>query len=227
MFKFLKKKRAKKPVTMTIFCIAHRAPDSLDIVKGVDFTDIENLNFSDAAPLAYVTTEEEAYEYCRKYFFLKHYSHFKLWCRCHDKNILSTNDWEEYVETILENYDEDNNLNEPDEPLAVYKLNFTAEEFAAVLRLASYSLPVGGSWESPAELPYIQEAIKNDPNMDPEYELICSSLSQFIKDAQQIGTTDASSSKRSKHSKKSENVEDTTENASEKDDDDFDIDIFA
>lgn len=207
---------------MTIYCIAHRSPGSLDTAKGVDFNSIENLKFADSAPLAYVTSEEEAYEYCRKYFFLKHYDHFKLWCRCHNKDILSGDDWEEYVTTILENYD-DGNLDGPDEPLAVYKLDFTAEEFAAVLRLASYSLPVGGSWESPTELPYIQEAIQNDPNMDPEYEVITSNLSQFIKDAQAVATDlpPVKPSKRPKQSEKSENAEDTT------DEDDFDIDIFA
>lgn len=191
-----KDRRNKKDeeTKIVIYCISHKTWEE-EMGK-------ENPDPLKASPLAYVATEAEAEEYCKKYFFLKHYEHFRLWCQCHGKNVLSTEDWCEYIDNLIE----DCGGEEPDEPLNVTKLIFSVEEIAAVLRLTSFCLPVGGSWESVRELDYIRDTIKDDP----EYVQICSNLTQFLKDINFIPSSSLDS-----------------DNATEEDPDDFYTDILA
>ena len=218
------KKNKKNKITVKIYCVAHKTYDE----QG---NEIDNFDFLQNTPLTYVATEEEAYDYCRKYFFLKHYDHFKLWCNCHNQSILSEDAWNEYVDNIIESYEGE----EPDEPLCIFPMEFTPEELAKVLRFASFSLPVGGDWETDRELPYIQNFLKDDEEFPVEdastieYNTICSNLSQFLLDAgSEILKVTANLSKKpintaspsdSSHKKEDNDEDDNSDN--------FKTDIFA
>lgn len=115
---------------------------------------------------AYMTSQEEAAEYCDRYFFVKHYPHFKMWCRLRDKDVFDSEAWEEYSQIIGESLDDAAYYNSEDrgsatidasdypqnEALSCYKVTYSRQELASILRFLSLSLPVGAPWETDLEI---------------------------------------------------------------------------
>jgi len=102
-------------------------------------------------PLAYtyVATKEEANEFCDRFFFVKRYNHFRMWCNLRNKNLFDPSVWEEYVDIVAPETEEDA---APEEVLTCFKVTYSAEEITALMRILSLSLPVGAAWETDAEL---------------------------------------------------------------------------
>ena len=103
--------------------------------------------------LCITNKKEEAIEYIIQHFKFLKMEHFKMWCNCRNLNINDDAAWFKYFNDVV-------TVEEKNE-YQVNKIGYTHSNLSALLRMFSGCVPIGCSFDTPAEYQYFDNKLKS------------------------------------------------------------------
>ena len=99
-------------------------------------------------PVTFTATHHDAVIALDQYLYLKHYSHFRLWCSLHNCPVDHGDSWRKYARAVIEP-----EMENQEEPLyTIIKIDYKANVIASLLRSFNKCIPLGCPFDTEEEL---------------------------------------------------------------------------
>lgn len=108
--------------------------------------------------LTFTNEKSEATEYAFNYLIYKNFSHFKSWCELRDINFEDPKSAEEYFSTVIDQ--------EEKNKYKVLKIDYAINDMVSILRMFGGCIPLGCSFDRPAEIQYFNDNLKQKGVME-------------------------------------------------------------
>ncbi len=99
-------------------------------------------------PITFTATRHDAIIALDQYLYLKHYTHFRLWCGIHDREVDHGASWRDYAQTVIN----DESVEGADAPYQIVKIDYDPNVIASLLRSYNHCTPLGCPFDTDEEL---------------------------------------------------------------------------
>ena len=103
--------------------------------------------------VAYVTKKKDIIEYIRKRVIMDHYAHYEQWCELQKLNSEDEGPIDKYFDLFADMWGDLVNY-------TYKKYTYSIEEIASIMRILNKCVPVGGTYETDAEIEYMNNYFK-------------------------------------------------------------------
>lgn len=92
-----------------------------------------------------VPSYDEALEFVKKHIILRNKAHFESWCDLRNRNPLTEEAKQAYIDTVID-------MNDPKNQYSIIDIKYTYEDLATILRISAGCAPIGCSFDNEAEI---------------------------------------------------------------------------
>ena len=141
-------------------------------------------------PVSFTATREDAQIALDQYIYLKHYTHFRLWCENHNLKVDHNENWRNYIHTVMQNEVSQEDLADPSKaPYRLEKISYPANVIASLLRSYNHCAPLGCPFDTEEELAdysyYISDKTEKVRRGEDEFTPLEKSLNAIWEDLDQ------------------------------------------
>ena len=104
-------------------------------------------------PVTFTATKDDAEFALDQYLYLKHYTHFTLWCDNHNLKVDHAQTWRKYINTVMNDELTEEQRTDPSKaPYVILQIDYEMNVIASLLRTMNHCTPLGCSFDTEEEL---------------------------------------------------------------------------